>query len=252
MERIASALKKIDADVVFLQEVDRGADRTGRLDQLQILLSRLDYRWWTGCVYHRARYVPSPWYRPLGKVELWLAILSRAPLKSATRIALPLLAESPLVQRFNLKRALLTAEIPGFTLGCTHLSAFSKGDGTLPRQIACLKDWVLKQENPCILGGDFNALPPGDTPARLPDAEEYADTSPPLAPLLACMDSAIPKLLSPEANTYLPPFKNVPDRVLDYLLVRGCSVEAGKVGEAEKDISDHLPVWAILRKPDRP
>ena len=53
----------------------------------------------------------------------------------------------------------------------THLSAFSRGDGTVPRQVATLRQCAARARRDghgWLLAGDFNALPPGIDPSGLP------------------------------------------------------------------------------------
>lgn len=252
---VAQVLKQADTDIILLQEVDRGAHRTAHVDELMALQEALNYPYWTGTPYHRSRFVPKPWPHPLGRVDLWLATLSRLELGLTQRMALPALQEPAWVARFNLKRAILETELPGgFFIANTHLSAFSNGDGTVPRQMAQVRDW-LKAGGPRMIGGDFNALPPGDKPERLGRyAIEYSDTSPPLD-ILGEFTSAIPwdQLLVPENRTYLPPESVAdthlgPDRVLDYLFCTDTiEVLSAEVLKIPTWISDHLPIRVVCR-----
>lgn len=247
---VAGVLREVDAELVLLQEVDRGARRTGGIDELGELLERVEYPLWVGCPYHRSRMVPKPGKEPLGRVEMWMGTLSRFVIQRSERRALCPLKEPWYVQRFNLKRAILSAELGGLRLANVHLSAFANGDGTVPRQLASLKDW-MREGSPWLVGGDFNALPPGDDPARLGQwAREYADPTPPLADLLPTVASAIPldRLLLPESRSYLPPGASEPDRVLDYLLHSPeLEVLESRVWKIPSWISDHLPVVARFR-----
>jgi endonuclease/exonuclease/phosphatase family metal-dependent hydrolase len=252
---VAQVLKQSDTDIILLQEVDRGANRTAGIDELMALQEQLKYPHWTGTPYHRSRFVPKPWPHPMGKVDLWLATLSRLELGQTRRMALPALQEPAWVARFNLKRAILETELPGgFFIANTHLSAFSNGDGTVPRQMTQVRDW-LKTGGPRMIGGDFNALPPGDKPARLGRyAVEYSDASPPLE-ILREFTSAIPwdQLLAPENRSYLPPESVAdarlgPDRVLDYLFCTDTvEVLSAEVLKIPAWISDHFPVRAECR-----
>jgi hypothetical protein len=61
----------------------------------------------------------------------------------------------------------------------THLSAFSNNDGTLFEQVGQIDRHLMALEDSgvaWVLGGDFNALPPGDDVKRL--AEEGASYGP--------------------------------------------------------------------------
>lgn len=258
--RAMAALLAAEApEVALLQEVDRRSARTGRRDQWRWLAERAGWPAWVTTPYHRSLYVPHPPRRPLGRMEMHLGIGAAFPLGSARRHPLPPLAEPPLRQAFNLHRAMLVAETPlgdgrTLALAVTHLSAFSRGDGTLPRQVAVIGAWMAARRaagQPFVLGGDFNLLPPGDDPARLgPEAAEYADRPDPLAALIPAFRTVFPaeRLLDPALCTYLPPGADRPDRVLDYLFVSDeVEVLDARVAPAPAWLSDHLPVVARLR-----
>lgn len=257
---IVATLGALRPDVALLQELDRDSDRTGRSDQLAHLASRTRFGRWASATCHRSRFVPAPTARPLGRVDMHVAIGARFPLLGPRRLQLPLLVEPRVRKAFNLKRCLLTAAVPilgsrrRLHLAVTHLSAFSRGDGTLARQVAALRAWMEARErsgDPFVLGGDLNLLPPGDDPTRLGrDAAEYADHPNPIEALTPRFRSIVPpdRLLDPAARTYLPWGAPLADRVLDYVFVsEGIEVlEAGPVVSASP-ISDHHPLVATLR-----
>lgn len=236
-------------DLALLQEVDRDSARTGRVDELAALVE--GWPSWVSTPYHRSRFVPHPLppRRPLGRVELHEAILARFPLGAAVRIPLPPLAEPPVRQAFNLHRALLTSRVPlsdGRTLhvGCTHLSAFSRGDGTMRRQIDVLRAWMdACGSDPFILGGDFNLLVPGDDARRLgADAAEYAED------VLERLEARAQRVPALGAHTYLPPGADRPDRTLDHLFFSpDLIVESARVVDVPAWVSDHLPLVATVR-----
>lgn len=235
-------------DFALLQEVDRGSARTGLVDQLQ----RLAEAWpaWVSTPYHRSAFVPHPMppLRPLGRVDMHEAILSRFKLGAAQRIALPSLQESPLRQAFNLHRALLVTTVPltdgrRLHLGVTHLSAFSKGDGTMQRQIDAVRAWIAAcGGEPFVLGGDFNLLPPGDDPARLGAAAvEYAED------VLGSLSDVAHRAPQLGEHTYLPPGADRPDRTLDHFLYSPqLTLSHHRVVEVPAWLSDHWPLVATF------
>lgn len=260
---VAAGIRHHDPDLVLLQEVDRNSIRTGRRDQLAGILRLTPFARWTSAHYHRAPYVPHPPGDHLGRVDMNLAILARNEMDASRRHQLPLLDE-PLYRRlFNLRRAVLVAEIPReegppLVVLDTHLSAFSRGDGTLGRQVAALDallDGLDAGGHPWILAGDLNMLPPGDDPARLGDDVELYDTVNPIAPLFeAGRRSAFPVQDQHEhpgdLGTYLPFGADAPDRTLDYLFVSDeLEVLSARVLTDFSHVSDHLPLLARIRIP---
>ena len=252
---IAQALRDIGADIALLQEVDRGSDRTQQTDQLQAYLDATEPACWASTPYHQVAYLPYPGPTLLGKVDMHLSTLSRFKIDSSKRHQLALLDEPGWRQAMNLKRAILETTVPladggEIRLGNTHLSAFSRGDGTMGHQVAMLKGWMERDES-WLLGGDFNLLPAGDDPARLGEEEaiKYSDGDNPIA-LLAPdrRDVAGESYGADEWRTYLPFGESTPDRRLDYLMVgERLEVVEARVMREHSDISDHLPIFARLR-----
>ncbi len=248
---IAAAIRTFDADFVLLQEVDRRSRRTRRIDEAARIVADTGHPTWTSTPYHRHRFVPHPWFAPLGRVGMELVTLSRWRLATAARVPLPLLRESAVRRAFNLRRAALTVTCgdgaAGLTLINTHLSAFSRGDGTLDRQVATLQGLLAGNGGPWVLAGDMNALPPGDTASRLPDPEEYPEAVTPITPLLAWRSTwdagafaAHPKRF----YTYLPPGADAPDRTLDWVIYDGPRLLSWEIPDQFDALSDHRPIVA--------
>lgn len=257
---ITAALHTLSPDITLLQEVDRASDRTGRVDQLPPYRAAADAPCQLSTPYHRSPFVPHPPGQALGRVDMHLALLTPAGLKDGRRHALPLLDESRLRQMFNLKRALLTAELPisgveqKLALAVSHLSAFSAGDGTLQAQIDVLRRWMDERPpgQPWILGADLNTIPPGDDPSRLDShSESYRGAQPALEALLATHKNAFPRPLEPSSRTYLPFGASEPDRTIDYLFYGGpLELRGARVAREYSTLSDHLPLvsqFAVIR-----
>lgn len=259
VDAVGRTLAEVGAELVLLQEVDRDSARTGRVDELAALRTLAPHAAWACTPYHRSRYVPHPPRQPLGRMHMDLAVLSRFELVGGRRLALPPLREPWLRRQFNLQRAVLAVDVPveggpPLAVAVTHLSAFSRGDGTMPLQVRALAAWMEARRaegRPFVLAGDLNLLPPGDDPARLgAEAVEYADRPNPIEALLPRFRSAVPpeRLLDPALRTYLPPGASTADRVLDYLFVSD-DLEVAEAAPlaVEPWVSDHLPLVARLR-----
>ncbi|HFC01199.1 MAG TPA: endonuclease/exonuclease/phosphatase family protein [Phaeodactylibacter sp.] len=165
MEALATKIKQMNPDVIFLQEADIESKRSAYIDQVQWLLNHTELNYGIYASQWQSDYVPSD---GIGRVNSGNAILSKYPLKNGERIALPLIEEqSGLVQYFYLRRNILKATILNqqgkelILLG-THTSAFAT-DGTKDKQLEVIKteiDAIDAKGLPFILGGDFNSLPP--------------------------------------------------------------------------------------------
>jgi len=262
-DHIAQTLVRLHPDIAQIQEVDRGSDRTHRIDEMKRILSRSGpWSCWAWAWYHRSRFVPSPLFHPLGKVDFCLVTTTRYRIDAALRRSLPQLKENWIRRAFNLKRAILETSIPvqgskrPLVLLNTHLSAFSRGDGTLEKQLTILRrrlETLEAEQTPWVLTGDFNMLPPTDRPARLgKEASYYADRLNPIETLFKHFRSAVSLeqyRIEPERfYTYLPYGTKRTDRTLDYVFVgRRIDVIDVSVDQQPHPLSDHMPIVVDLR-----
>ena len=257
LEQIRQVLAQEGTDIALLQEIDRFSDRTQKVDQMDELRQfRKDLNW-TIAPYHKVPYVPTPSHEHLGRVNLNLGILSAFTLQESTRYQLALLDEPAWRQYFNLKRAILESSIGiansdnKLKVAVTHLSAFSKGDGTLAKQVQRIKEWMESQpeDQPWILAGDFNLLPPEDNPERLgDDGSLYADKENPITRLLPQFPNAFPDVLDNRNRTYLPFGAKDPDRKIDYIFYGGpIEIKQAIVLRGQSHISDHLPLKIVFQ-----
>lgn len=264
---IAAFIKAQKPDIVLLQEMDEGADRTYRMDQTAMLLDLLpEYRAHTSTFYWKAQYVPHPGVA--GKVGLKLVVLSRYPIDSAIRYALPAITTDDFITRqFNLKRAFLELSLPiagGGELKVinTHLSAFAQGSDTMARQVDMIDQHLRALDaagTPWLIAGDFNLLPDAAAYERLPapHRESYNASGTELAPLLKY--PMVPSLESMSTEdvakwyTYAPSSDPQcrPDRTIDYLFYSpALTLERSEVVHGDAlPLSDHMPVMATLKLP---
>ncbi len=256
IDRLVDVIERVDPDIVLLQEVDRGSRRTHHIDQHAELARRLSYASAVSTPYHRNLYVPHPPHEHLGAVDMHLSVFSRYRISEAVRWQLPLLDESWIRRQFNLRRALLEVDVPlvdggNLRLFNTHLSAFSRGDGTVTRQVEAIDSKLLAATEsgvPWVLAGDFNALPPGDDPSRLGETGALYDAdNTPVQALFDRWASAIPAEVHRNApapwRTWLPPHRDRADRAIDHVFA-GPGVEAHSFSVLSDvpDVSDHLPL----------
>lgn len=268
LKRVAAKIRELDPDVVLLQEVDLKSTRSAYVDQLQYLLDHTSLNYGAYASQHKADFVPSD---GLGRMEFGNALMSRWPLRDATRIALALREEdSALTRYFYLKRNVLRAqvEVPGLTdffLVDVHAEAFSK-DGTKRKHIDSFKE-VLDELDAAgatfVGGGDLNALPPGSPrTAAFPDevdcqgrfgADDYTGEEDWLQALYDTYPEAIPLAdyqADPEAFYSYTGDESVGwTRRLDYLFTNGGFVARGVMHHEAISLSDHTPVVVELAIP---
>jgi endonuclease/exonuclease/phosphatase family metal-dependent hydrolase len=221
LDRVAALLDSLRADVVLLQEVDRGTARSGGVDQLAELARRTELRGFFAAA------------MDFDGGEYGIAVLSRFPISSAAAIPLTVEGYRDISDRHYEPRTLLHAviEAPGGPIHLlnTHLDhhgeAFFRGP-----QIARLLEHLsnrLPGDAPTILAGDLNAQP----------------TAPELAPLLSRFSDAWTTCGAGPGLTY--PSGN-PVRRIDYVLLRGLACTVAVVPVTE--VSDHRPLVVELRR----
>ena len=90
INEVARIIKQENPDIILLQEVDEGASRTDKEDQLKRLLGLIskDYGCHCSSFYWKASFVPDP--NVMGAVGMKLSTISKYKIKEGTRYQLPL------------------------------------------------------------------------------------------------------------------------------------------------------------------
>ncbi|MDH5491784.1 MAG: endonuclease/exonuclease/phosphatase family protein, partial [Myxococcales bacterium] len=166
LEGLADAIRRVEPDVLLLQEVDVNSKRSAHIDQLQYLLDHTHLEHGVYASAWKADFIPSD---GLGPMDSGNAILSRWPLVDAERIQLPLRSDqSGLTRYFYLRRNMLRAriELPtGEEVEVLNIHTTAYGtDGTKAEQIARFAaelERIAATGALVIAGGDLNTIPPG-------------------------------------------------------------------------------------------
>jgi endonuclease/exonuclease/phosphatase family metal-dependent hydrolase len=146
LRRIADVINKEKPDVVGLQEVDRGVQRTQRIDEIAELskLTRMEYAFAFNLPYQGGQY--------------GVAILSRFPIRATEHRLYKNLREA---ERRGFIRAEVRIDGRVVHFVTTHLD-YQHDDGRLfeaQQMLASLTD----VKGPLIVVGDFNDIPAGQT-----------------------------------------------------------------------------------------
>ena len=179
---IVDYIKNSHADVYFLQEVDKKAKRSHKIDEVTAIAGAMPDYDWVFAVNYDVRFVPVPITAPMGEVLAGQMNLSKykfAP--RAERHALPGQYDF-LTQLAQLDRAALLTRIKAsdgkdWVLINTHNSAFDKGE-LRTQQLAYLKKLMLEEYqkgNYVIVGGDWNLALPGVTYNQFPSKGKAYD-----------------------------------------------------------------------------
>lgn len=215
LERIAEVIKRAKPDLVALQEVDRGVERTKRVDQPAVLAKM------TGM---RAIFEKNIDYQG---GEYGNAVLTRLPVSSFRNHKLP--QSLPNEQRGMLEVHVSVGERK-LIFFATHFD-YHKEDGERMESVALLKALVEKNsETPIIVAGDLNARP---------DSRVIRETT-------AFLTDSFDVVIGADCHTFPA---DHPTRRIDYLLSNNANdlrcVEHRVIPEGVA--SDHRPVLAAFR-----
>lgn len=207
--RIAGVLRKLDADVITLQEVDQGTDRTGRVDQVAVIAAQLGYRGMHGA------------HRPYQGGAYGNAVLTRLPVRASRTHRIPPAAGAALAVLE------VEVEVPGLgplSVVSVHLA------GSVDERVSqadAITRLFAAAGHPVILAGDFNGRP-----------DDAAVVS------LSARWRRLEK--AGHRNTYPA---DRPDREIDFVMVAtdaGLEAIDHRV-LPEPMASDHRPLLAVLR-----
>ncbi|MBH5320372.1 endonuclease/exonuclease/phosphatase family protein [Paenibacillus sp. GSMTC-2017] len=170
---ITSILKDTGSNMYMLQEVDKDATRSNRIDEVERLSKALPEYSSVFATNYKVPWVLVPVMNPMGKVHAGLMTMSTFESTSHTRYDLPGKEKWP-VQLMELDRAFIESRFPvengkELVLLNVHLSAYDKGGKIRKQQLDFLKTYIeteTKKGNYIIAGGDWNHSLPGSDPAH--------------------------------------------------------------------------------------
>jgi endonuclease/exonuclease/phosphatase family metal-dependent hydrolase len=219
LERVADLVRATRADVVLLQEVDRGTRRSGNVDQPSVLAQRTGF----GVAFGKTLDYDGG--------EYGIAILSRWPIADQRLVRLPV--EPPQqrsggsyeprgAQRVSLRPA--SGEI---TVVNTHLDA-SREDHYRRQEIRTVLAIARDAGSGVLVGGDFNSTPESEVQAGIRQA--------------GVRDAW---LVCGQGDGFTYP-ANVPTKRIDYLYLTGTAT-CSRAEVLDSQASDHRPLLVTVR-----
>lgn len=229
LERTAELVRRTRADVVLLQEVDRGTERSGGVDQAEALSRTTGFE----AVFGRTLDFQGG--------EYGLALLSRWPIRDHALVPLPVERPRPaegveLEPRGVLRATLETPHGPLHVLN-THLDHLPD-DGARREQLAGVlreADALRDTGRPLLLGGDLNDLPGS------PVVESVRE---------AGWTDAWERCGEGEGKGATFP-SDAPERRIDYLFL-SASLDCERAEVLVTEISDHRPILVAVTVPEEP
>ena len=150
LEGNTKTIENLNSDFVFLQEVDKKASRSYKVNEYDYMKENLgnDYSF-TFAINYKVPWVPLPITHPHGQVLAGLATLSKYDIESSTRYDLPG-KEFWLRQLGDLDRCMMVNRLPvsngkELVLINAHLSAYDKGGKIRKQQLGFISNF-LKNE----------------------------------------------------------------------------------------------------------
>ena len=222
LDAVAALVREVNADLVLLQEVDRGTKRSGKVDQVRVLEERSAF----SAAFGRSLDFDGGQYG--------IAALSRGGIVAHFTEALPV---KPPQQRsggsYEPRAAMvIVARTPigNLTALNTHLDASREEDYRLQesRHIVALVERSRKSRLPIVAGGDFNAEPGSEVHKQL---------------LAAGLRDAWMECGAGDGFTY-PADK--PVKRIDYLFLTG-ALRCTAARVIDTRISDHRPLLVTVR-----
>lgn len=162
MEAIARELKKLDADIMLVQEVDADATRSYHIDERALLEADFPAYDALFAVNYDSDFLLYPLDEPHGKSLSGILTLTRENITEGLRVSLPV--ETGLTRFFDLDRCFSLARIPvdngrELCLYNVHLSAYTQDPTIVDAQLEKLYASFAEEAqrgNYIVCGGDFN------------------------------------------------------------------------------------------------
>ena len=158
---IALLLEK-NPDIIFLQEVDKKATRSYKVDQEKMYLDALNGYETTYAINYDSPYLIYPFNLPFGSALAGMMVASKYGITSSVRRSLPV--ETGFSKYFDLDRCYTVNRVnvengKELLLYCVHLSAYTSDGKIADTQLQMLIDNMkleYEKGNYIICGGDFN------------------------------------------------------------------------------------------------
>lgn len=261
LAKMGKVLKDANPDIVLMQEVDLGAHRSHDMNQAEMLAKASGLPWVAEAVSWEANYLPFPYWPPenhYGQVRSGGAIISRYPITKNTVELYNKPAENAFVYNLGYPfRYLQMAQIQvgdhKLAVFNAHLDAFS----TANRQAHAkhIANTLTNKMQPAILfGADLNTVPPESTVrSDYPDEKESNHEEDTTLAYLRAVEGISDALTEDEFIKNQADYFTFPahaaNRKLDFIFAGSAyEVVSFRVMTEAGDLSDHLPVMAVLKR----
>jgi endonuclease/exonuclease/phosphatase family metal-dependent hydrolase len=253
LKKISEEIKKWEADIVCLQEVDFSGDRSHDLNQAHFIAKISNYPFVAEVPSWVSNYIPFPYWpikNHFGRINSGGAILSKYPLSlhEVTLFSKP--ASKPwwynlfYLHRY-VQKVTVTVGDQTFNIFNVHLEAFDKTDRQ--KQIKLLLSRIQKK-NLHFMAGDFNMVPTIATKkSKFFNEDNYEfDTSFEDMKTSGFLEVIPEEIYQKDESLYFTFPAWAPDRRLDYIWYKK-DLKMMKAEVLPSALSDHLPLKASFQ-----
>jgi endonuclease/exonuclease/phosphatase family metal-dependent hydrolase len=162
MAGIYALINEVKPDVLMTEEIEVNSRRSAYTNMVLGILEHTHFNYAAYMPTWKSRYIPS---EGVGRMDLGNAIFSVYPIKSAERIRqVDRTDQDPLTTYFYIHRAVGRAVIEAgardVAVMVVHTEAYDT-DRTKAKQTDQIFQLMTDETLPFVIGGDFNAIPPG-------------------------------------------------------------------------------------------
>ncbi|NGX63125.1 MAG: hypothetical protein KR126chlam6_00532 [Candidatus Anoxychlamydiales bacterium] len=262
LDQIAKILKTIDADIVFLQEIDFTSKRSHLINQKRYIAKKAGYNYMAIAPTLRGKFHLN-YHRVSGKIKMGLCVLSKHPIIYNEAYVFENSKDIPffatwLYDPHGAQKCTINFNGKNINLINVHLDPWSHTERE--KQINIVKNlWLKDIKIPTIIGGDFNSISPNEPKKEglyLDDAPWFInkdnlaikdENSIKILLKLGFKEAAANKLSIKAKNNFTYPSID-PKEKIDYIFAGyRTRVIKGHVYTDAKTASDHLPVVAEIK-----
>ena len=232
LARIAAVLRRADADVVVLNEVDFRSSWSGGLNQAEVLARAAGYGTWVQQKNYDVRL-------PFAVFSFGNAVLTRLPVRGARPVGLPPHSSIEALAAGAKTASVVELDTPLGAVSVVPVHLEPRGGATRRAALPVHDSLRRAEAPPLLLAGDFNASPPGWPRAAHTSA---------VGELLERGWRSARARGAPVPGELTHPTPE-PRKAIDWILAEPplWAAEA-RVFEADPTLSDHAPVLAVIRR----
>jgi endonuclease/exonuclease/phosphatase family metal-dependent hydrolase len=247
LESAIQFIEMVNADFLAFQEIDFGASRSFKIDQLETIGEQTGYAYGAYSVNWDKQYVPFPYWPPsvhFGKMLSGQGVVSTYPFVHNKRIVLQKPEEEPFYYNaFYLDRLLQITQVDvgrPLIIMNVHLEAFHRNTREEQAKFVSTKVKEYMVNYPVILAGDFNSRPPFASSPGV--SEQTIQLFMEIPGLKMAIPDSIYRANEPDYFTFS---SGRPVEKIDYIFYTSDKINPVRatVPSQAGQISDHLPVY---------